>query len=76
MPCQVDIALIFALLGNTVWATPDCMMDEDDDKPAGADRLLRGFAPFAGFHGFWTDAGMTLIRMQGTGRGITARKQD
>jgi len=70
----VDTAIIFVMLGNAVWATDNCEMDEDDNKPPHADCLLWAFAPFAGFHGFWTDRDMTLLRMQGTGWGVTARR--
>lgn len=73
-PHAIDPALIFVLLANAVWSAPDCAMDEEDDKPADADCLLWSFAPFAGFSGFWTDRDMSLIRMQGAGWGVTARR--
>jgi hypothetical protein len=70
----VDTAVIFVMLANAIWASADCRMDEEDEKPAEADRLLWTFAPWAGFSGFWTNNDRTLIRMQGSGGGVTARR--
>ena len=70
----VDTAIIFVLLANTIWASADCAMDEGDDTPAEIDQLLWTFAPWAGFAGFWTNNDRTLIRMQGSGWGVTARR--
>lgn len=72
----LDTAVIFILLANTIWASDDCVMDEEDERPAAAERLLWTFAPFSGFAGFWTDARMTLLRMQGHGWGVTARHRN
>lgn len=73
-PDAIDIPIIFVILGNAVWASRECVMDENDEKPGHSDRLLWTFAPFAGFLGFWADRDMTLIRMQGSGWGVTARR--
>ena len=59
----VDTAVIFVMLANAIWASADCRMDEEDEKPAEANRLLWTFAPWAGFSGFWTNNDRTLIRM-------------
>jgi hypothetical protein len=69
----VDTAIIFVLLANAIWASADCQMDEDD-KPEEFCRLLWASAPWAGFSGFWTNDGQTLLRMQGWGWGVTARR--
>ena len=72
-PDPIDVAVIFVLLSNAVWASEDCEIDEDD-KPATADRLLWSFSAFEGFSGFWTNDDMTIMRMQGAGWGVTARR--
>jgi hypothetical protein len=69
----VDTAIIFAMLANTIWTSADCEMDEEE-KPTEVDRLLWTFAPWAGFSGFWTNNDQTLIRMQGLGWAVTARR--
>jgi len=69
----VDTAIIFVMLANAIWASTDCQMDEEE-KPKEVDRLLWTFAPWPGFSGFWTNNDQTLIRMQGLGWGITARR--
>jgi len=70
----VETAVVFVMLSNMVWASIDCAMDDKDEKPAGVDRLLWNFAPWAGFSGFWTNNEKTLIRMQGSGWGVTAQR--
>jgi hypothetical protein len=70
----VDTAVIFVMLANAIWASASCESDDEDEKPAGADRLLWTFAPWAGFRGFWTNNDQTLIRIQGLGWGVAARK--
>jgi hypothetical protein len=69
-------------MGAQLWVTGDWPdddsgsreSDDEDEKPAGADRLLWTFAPWAGFRGFWTNNDQTLIRIQGLGWGVAARK--
>jgi hypothetical protein len=70
----VDTAVIFILLSNAIWASPDCEIDDQDEKPAEAGRRVWTFAQWAGFFGFWTNNDQTLIRMQGLRWGVTARK--
>jgi len=70
----VDTAVIFVMLANAMWASAKCEMDEEDEKPDEADRLLWTFAPWPEFSGFWTNNDRTLIRMQGSGWGLTARR--
>jgi hypothetical protein len=70
----VDTVVIFVMLANAIWASDDCEMDDEDQRPAEADRLLWTFAPWAGFSGFWTNSDRTLIRMQGSGWGVTVRR--
>jgi hypothetical protein len=69
----VDTAIIFVMLANTIWASGDCQMDEEE-KPTEVGRLLWKFAPWASFSGFWTNDDQTLLRMQGLGWGVTARR--
>jgi hypothetical protein len=70
----VDTAIIFVMLANTIWASADCEMDEEGRKPTEVDQILWTFAPWAGFSGFWTNTDQTLIRMHGSGWGVTARR--
>jgi hypothetical protein len=70
----IEAAVLYVLLGNTLWGSRDCAADDEDDKPAEADRLLWTFAPWPDFAGFWTNDERSLIRMQGTGWGVTARR--
>jgi hypothetical protein len=70
----IETALIFVMLSNSVWASADCEMDEQDERPDGADQLLWTFAPWEGFSGFWTNSNRTLIRMQGMAWGVTAHR--
>jgi len=70
----IDTAIIFTMLGNAIWASADCQYDDLDEKPGEADQLLWMFAPWADFAGFWTNRDQSLIRMQGSGWGVTARR--
>jgi|GEM_PF-3866127 len=70
----IDTVVIFVLLTNLVLASADCQYDDQDEKPDEADRLLWAFAPWSGFSGFWTNKDQSLIRMQGWGWGMTARR--
>jgi hypothetical protein len=72
-PDVVDIAIIFVLLANAMWASADCELDEED-KPAEAGRLLWKFAPWLEFSGFWTNDDQNLMRMQGADWGLSARR--
>ncbi|WBL81607.1 hypothetical protein I3J27_14735 [Bradyrhizobium xenonodulans] len=69
----VDTAIIFVVLANAIWASADCQMDEEE-KPTELGQLLWKFAPWAGFSGFWTDGDRTVMRMQGSGWGVTAHR--
>jgi len=69
----VDTAIIFVMLANVIWASADCQMDEEE-RPMDISRLLWKFAPWPGFSGFWTNDDQTLIRMQGLGWGVSARR--
>ena len=71
---EIDKAIIFVLLANSVLASANCEYDDEDEKPDDADRLLWAFAPWSGFSGFWTNKEESLIRMQGYGWGVTARR--
>ena len=70
----IDTAVIFELLQHAVLASVDCQYDDEDEKPDEADRLLWAFAPWADFSGFWTNKDQSLIRMQGWGWAMTARR--
>ena len=73
-PDVVDTAIIFVLFANAMWASPYCELDEEEEKPPEADRLLFPFAPWEEFRGFWTDCDRSMIRMQACIWGLTARR--
>ena len=70
----IEAAVLYVLLGNTLWGSPSCASDDEDEKPAEADRLLWNFAPWSDFAGFWCDDKRSLLRLQGSGWGVTARR--
>ena len=58
------------LLANVAWASPQSSMQEGP-RPLQADQLLWSFTPWAGFDGFWTDRGRTLLHLAGPGMDLT-----
>ncbi|WP_426408619.1 hypothetical protein [Bradyrhizobium ganzhouense] len=69
----VDTAIVFVMLANAVWTSAGCQLDENE-KATEFRRRLWTFAPWTGFSGFWTNEDRTLMRMQGSGWGVSAHR--